>query len=216
MLPIVMPLLAILLMEVHKEAIYFFGFGSNDKYMPIACQSKRIRRVVKSILAAETFAVVDLADVCIFYRKFLLEILQLKYNCDNIKIFSKTDNSCLYDSVHSSTQILDKRLRIEMDILREMIERKENCRDLLDTNCELFDKERRLFANISHQTRLDTRSKARRPIKVGIKGRGRSGTSWGSNPAGLCCSLTHLVQCGSNEASSSTNPNVGPGMYARL
>ena len=30
----------------------------------------------------------------------------------------------------------------------------------------------RLFVAASHQTRLDTKSKARRPIKVGIKGRG--------------------------------------------
>ena len=30
----------------------------------------------------------------------------------------------------------------------------------------------RLFVAASHQTRLETRSKARRPIKVGIKGRG--------------------------------------------
>ena len=36
---------------------------------------------------------------------------------------------------------------------------------------------RAIFANVSHQTRLDTRSKARRPIKVGIMGWGRSGTS---------------------------------------
>ena len=51
-----------------------------------------------------------------------------------------------------------------------------------------------LFVAASHQTRLDTWSKARRPIKVGIKGRGRSGTSKDSNPGGLCCSSAHLVQ----------------------
>ena len=34
-----------------------------------------------------------------------------------------------------------------------------------------------IFVAAFHQTGLDTRSKARRPIKVGIKGRGRSGTS---------------------------------------
>ena len=68
----------------------------------------------------------------------------------------------------------------------------------------------------SHQTRLDTRSKARRPIKVGIKGRGRSGTSRDLNPACLCCSSAHLVQCEPDEASSFTNPNVGPGTYASL
>ena len=40
-----------------------------------------------------------------------------------------------------------------------------------------------LFVAASDQTGLDTRSKDRRPIKVGIKGRGRSGTSQDSNPA---------------------------------
>ena len=73
-----------------------------------------------------------------------------------------------------------------------------------------------LFVAASHQTRLDTRSKARRPIKVGMKGRGRSGTSRDSNPAGLCCSSAYLVQCEPYEASSFTNPNVGPGTYAGL
>ena len=75
---------------------------------------------------------------------------------------------------------------------------------------------RRVFVAASHQTRLDTRSKARRPIKVGIKGRGRSGTNWDSNPACRCCSSAHLVQCEPDEASSFTNPNVGPGTYASL
>ena len=74
----------------------------------------------------------------------------------------------------------------------------------------------RLFVAASHQTRLDTRSKVRRPIKVGIKGRGRSGTSRDSNPACLCCSSAHLVQCEPDEASSFTNPNVSPGTYASL
>ena len=71
-----------------------------------------------------------------------------------------------------------------------------------------------LFVAASHQTGLDTRSKARRPIKVGIKGRGKLGTSWDSNPAGLCCSSAHLMQREPDEPSSFTNPNVGPGMYA--
>ena len=48
-----------------------------------------------------------------------------------------------------------------------------------------------IFIAASHQTELDTRSKARRPIKVGIKGRGGSGTSRDLNPAGLCYSSTH-------------------------
>ena len=73
-----------------------------------------------------------------------------------------------------------------------------------------------LFVAASHQTRLDTWSKARRPIKVGIKGRGRSGTSRDSNLAGLCSSSVHLVKCEPDKASSFTNPNMGPGTYAGL
>ena len=36
----------------------------------------------------------------------------------------KTDNAAEYDSAYSSTQILDKRLRIETAIIREMLEKK--------------------------------------------------------------------------------------------
>ena len=73
-----------------------------------------------------------------------------------------------------------------------------------------------VFATVSHQTGLDTRSMTRRPIKVGIKGMGWLGTSRDSNPAGLCWSLTHLVQCESNEPSSFTDPNLGPGTDAGI
>ena len=54
-------------MEVHKELIYFFLVGNNDKYMPIAWQSKHVRRVIKSTQAEETLAMVDLAEACIFF-----------------------------------------------------------------------------------------------------------------------------------------------------
>ena len=84
----------------------------------------------------------------------------------------------------------------------------KNILEILDQN--------QIFVAASHQTRLDTRSKARRPIKVGIKGRGRSGTSRDSNPVCQCCSSAHLVQCEPDEASSFTDPNVGPGTYASL
>ena len=73
---------------------------------------------------------------------------------------------------------------------------------------------RYLFATTSHQTGLGTRSMIQRPIIEGIFGRGRSGTSRGSNPAGLCYSLTHSVQYGPNEPSCFLDPNLGPGMDA--
>ena len=55
----------------------------------------------------------------------ILDLLQLEDHPTNTKITCKTDNSCLYDAMHSMSQILDKRLQIEMTILREMIDRGE-------------------------------------------------------------------------------------------
>ena len=101
-----------------------FLVGSNDNYLPIAWQSHRIKRVVKSTHAAETLAMVDVMEACLYYRKFLLDLLHLKDNPLKIPITCKIDNSALYQSAFSSTQILDKRLRIETAIIRELIEQK--------------------------------------------------------------------------------------------
>ena len=102
-----------------------FLVGENNKYIPLTWQSKKTIRVVKSTLAAETLAAVDLSEACIFYRKLLFQLFHLIEDPEVIPIFIKTDNASLCQSIQTSTQILDKRLRIEMAILKEMIEKKE-------------------------------------------------------------------------------------------
>ena len=102
-----------------------FLVWSSIRYMLISWQSKCIRKIVKSTRTTETLVMADMSKAYLFYRKLLLELLQIKAKTVNIKIKCKIDNSCLYDSAHSSTQIMDKRLYIEMAILREMIERHE-------------------------------------------------------------------------------------------
>ena len=51
---------------------------------------------------------------------------------------------------------------------------------------------------------------------MGIKGKGRSETNRGSNPADLCCSSAHLVQCEPDEPGSFTDPRMDPATYASL
>ena len=117
-----------------------FLVGSNNEYFPLSWQSRRIRRLCKSTQAAETLALVDLAEACVYYRKFILDFLGIKDIVRNIPITCKTDNNGLYDSIHSSTQILDKRLRLEMGILREMLSRGEiNSIDLIPTDKKVAD-----------------------------------------------------------------------------
>ena len=97
----------------------------NNKSFPLAWQSQKVKRVVKSTHAAETLAMVDAAEACVFYRQFILEILRVSSSNGRLSIVCKTDNTALHGSVYSSTQILDKRLRIETAILREMLARRE-------------------------------------------------------------------------------------------
>ena len=77
---------------------------------------------MKSTHAAETLAMVDAMEACFYYRKLLIEILKLEDVPSNIPIICKTDSKALHQSAYTSTQILDKRLRIETAIIREMIE----------------------------------------------------------------------------------------------
>lgn len=89
----------------------------------MACpwQSGRIKRVAKSPQAAETLAMVDTAETCVYYRNFLMDLLGIKdHNC--LPICCRIDNVALHDLVHSSTQILDKQLQIETAIPQEMLE----------------------------------------------------------------------------------------------
>ena len=52
--------------------------------MPLAWHSKRVRRVVKSTIGAETLAMVDLAETCVFYRMMLLDLLHMENKPSNI------------------------------------------------------------------------------------------------------------------------------------
>ena len=82
---------------------------------------------------------VDLAEACIFYKTFLCELLHIE-DSSKIPVICKTDNSGMYDCTHSSTQALDKRLRIEISILREMLSKREIDEIIwIPTDCQLAD-----------------------------------------------------------------------------
>ena len=100
--------------------------GENDVSSPIMWKSKKLYRVVKSAMAAETLNQVEAAEACFWLANLLNEILYCKSNdTKNIKIECFTDNHQLYDSVYSIRPIQDKRLRTEIALLREMINKNE-------------------------------------------------------------------------------------------
>ena len=89
---------------------------------PIIWASKRIKRVVKSTLAAETLSLVEAAENAFLLAKFIEEILP---QADKLHITCFTDSKGLCDAVNTTNIISDKRLKIKMAVVREMVDNKE-------------------------------------------------------------------------------------------
>lgn len=87
---------------------------------PISWESKKLRRVVKNAMAAETLEQVEAFETCYWIGNITKEILGLK---ESPPISCYTDSHQLYDSVYTIRPIKDKRLRIDRAILQEMLER---------------------------------------------------------------------------------------------
>ena len=91
-------------------------------YSPIAWQSRRIRRVVKSTIAAECLAAIEAAESTYLLARMFRDILG--ESCQ-ISTVICCDNRGLCDSVYASTTVEDKRLFIDVCVLRDMIRNKE-------------------------------------------------------------------------------------------
>ena len=99
-----------------------FLAGENGKASLINWQSKRIKRVVRSSLAAETLALSDAIDDGVYLSELLSELI---FNgSKHIPIEIYTDSKSLYDSLNSKKNVLEKRLRIDIAILRELLNSK--------------------------------------------------------------------------------------------
>ena len=104
-----------------QGGLIIFLQDSTGARCPIVWQSRKIRRVVKSTLAAETLALVDCAEAAIFVKQILVELSA----CWDLPINCYVDNKSLFDSLNSSKNVDDRRLRIDLAVLCEMIERNE-------------------------------------------------------------------------------------------
>ena len=86
---------------------------------PIVWKSRKVRRVVKSTLAAETLALLDVAENAFYIRKILEDI-----GIDRtVPIRCFVDNKSLVDALKSMKMVEDKYLRINMACLKDMLSR---------------------------------------------------------------------------------------------
>ena len=86
---------------------------------PLLWKSKKLKRIVRSTLFAETYALLDAIDDCIFVRRLTTQLLGVED--DDIIIKCYTDSKTLVDNSVSDKLVDDKRLRDEIACLKETL-----------------------------------------------------------------------------------------------
>ena len=102
---------------------------------PINWSSRKIKRVCRSTLTAETMALLEVSETCFWLSHIIKELLG--DSLETTEIF--TDNKSLYEAAHSTTALEEKRLRVDIAAIRQSILRKEFILNWIDTKSQLAD-----------------------------------------------------------------------------
>lgn len=100
---------------------FIFLAGENGLISPLAWQSKKVRRIVRSTLAAETLAMADAVDTGIFLGLLYSELTKGNAAPNILPLTCITDNHSLFDNLHSTNHVGEKRLRIEINGIKELM-----------------------------------------------------------------------------------------------
>lgn len=110
--------------------------GEGGRFSPICWQSKRIRRVVRSTLAGETLALADGIDNAIFLATLFSELTTGETKRHILPVVCVTDNYSLVDALKSTKSVTEKRLRLEISSIKELIQAQRIQRILWSTTKE--------------------------------------------------------------------------------
>lgn len=92
--------------------------GENGMFSPLSWQSKRVKRIVPSTLAAETLAMSDGIDNAIFLTTLHSELTTGDTE-NTIPIICITDNHSLADALKSTKSVAEKRIRLKMSSINK-------------------------------------------------------------------------------------------------
>ncbi len=113
--------------------------GEGGKFSPLCWQSKKIRRVVRSTLAGETLALSDEIDNAIFLTTLFSELTTGNAELNTLPLICVTDNHSLFDALKSTKQVSEKRLRLEISSIKELIQSKRIKKVLWSDTTQLAD-----------------------------------------------------------------------------
>ena len=91
--------------------------GDNDKIVPLSWESGKIQRVVNSTIAAEMLACKKGLEDAFFIKTILDEVCKC-----TIGVHCWVDHKGAVQSINSTNSMIDKRLRIDTAMIRQMID----------------------------------------------------------------------------------------------
>ena len=86
---------------------------------PIAWNAHKIKRVVRSTLAAEMLSLEEGLEASVYYRQMLEEILGIKSK--SIQIEAYVGNKSVIEAIISTRMVEDKRLRVDVAAVQEVL-----------------------------------------------------------------------------------------------
>lgn len=94
--------------------------NSDGKCCPLAWQANKIKRIVRSTIAAEALSLQAGLESGIYHRKMIEEVLNLPEN--SVPIYAYTDNKSVIEALNSTKLVDDKRLRIDIAAISQSLE----------------------------------------------------------------------------------------------
>ena len=111
--------------------------GENGNVNPVTWQSKKIRRVVRNTLSSEALALADGIDCASSVATLYNELISNKSTPEGgtcIPIKCVIDNKDLYEALHSTKNVSERRLRLEISYIKEMIQKGDLTVHWVETN----------------------------------------------------------------------------------
>jgi hypothetical protein len=109
--------------DLHSQIDYVICLMTNDIHLNLIHWSLiKCKRVIRSVLAAKLYAMINDFDVEAIIKSIIEHILKLK---NSLSLILLTDSKFLYDCLVKLDTIAEKRLMIDLMCLRQSYERRE-------------------------------------------------------------------------------------------
>lgn len=99
------------------RAFVVFLVGPENICCPLSWSANKIKRVVRSTIAAETLSLQTGIEEAVYLKKMITEILNVE-----LPVTAVVDNRSLVEALHSTKLVDDKRLRIDISSIKQSIE----------------------------------------------------------------------------------------------